>query len=467
MTIRLRQGYDLPIDGAPRQEIGRTHPPARIALLERDLPRSRHVLRVAVGDRVRVGQTLFADRNRPSIVFVAPVAGRVVMATPSDPRSPLAVVLEVEGDGGSRGGDGDGDGDGLGIGGDRRDGRAQDESPRSLDEILRLGRDEVTRRLLTAGEWPALRERPFGRIPDPEAVPDALFVRGMDTNPLSPKAAVVLQGRMDELRVGVAVLSRLLAGPVFFCCEPALAPPLEDLERVRVVGFSGPHPAGLPGTHIHHLMPLRGERRVWTIAYQDVVAIGHLFATGEREVERVVALAGPHVVDPRLVRVPIGASSEDLVRGELRPGPCRIVSGSLLTGRRAASGEAHLGLGHEQLLALPEADGAGPDAWDVPGWPRPRRVPPWRRRRPVTTAHDGLPRAMLPMPYFEDLVPLRLPVALLLRALAAGDLESARRFGALELEEEDVALCSLLCPSKLEYGALLRHALDHLGASPR
>jgi Na+-transporting NADH:ubiquinone oxidoreductase subunit A len=52
----------------------------------------------------------------------------------------------------------------------------------------------------------------------------------------------------------------------------------------------------------------------------------------------------------------------------------------------------------------------------------------------------------------------------LLRALVVGDAESARALGALELEEEDLALCSFLCPSGIDYGALLRRMLERLEA---
>ena len=464
MRIRIRKGLDLAIGGAPRQSIESAREPETVALFEHDLPRGRYLLRVAVGDRVEAGQTLFVDRRRPAIVFPAPITGRVIRARRSEPGEGLVVEIQRESVGAGASAPASAP---IGVpehataeGAPHR-GRAR---PLALDSVLRLERGEVVSRLLAAGEWPALRSRPFGGIPDPEASPDALFIRAMDTNPLAAKAGIVLEGRMEALRLGVAALSRLLDGSVYVCCEPELELPLADLERVRVVRFEGPHPAGLAGTHVHRLHRLRAGAVVWTIGYQDVVAIGQLFGSGEREVERVVALAGPLVREPRLVRACIGSNSEELVRDALRPGACRIVSGSVLTGRRAASGESHLGLGHEQLVVLPEVEDEEPRGWMVPGRFGARGVPPWRRANRVTTALHGEPRAMFPLSVFESVVPLRIPVGLLLRALAAGDAQAARRFGALELVEEDLALCTHLCPAKLEYGGLLRAALDRLEA---
>jgi Na+-transporting NADH:ubiquinone oxidoreductase subunit A len=46
-----------------------------------------------------------------------------------------------------------------------------------------------------------------------------------------------------------------------------------------------------------------------------------------------------------------------------------------------------------------------------------------------------------------------------LKALVTKDLERAEQLGALELDEEDLALCTFVCPSKNEYGPALREVL--------
>jgi Na+-transporting NADH:ubiquinone oxidoreductase subunit A len=50
----------------------------------------------------------------------------------------------------------------------------------------------------------------------------------------------------------------------------------------------------------------------------------------------------------------------------------------------------------------------------------------------------------------------------LLRAILVGDTLSAMELGCLELDEEDLALCSFVCPSKYDYGPALRDALNKI-----
>lgn len=452
LRIRLAKGLDLPIPGAPRPVIDQTREPGSVALLGHDQPRTRCDLRVSPGDRVRRGQVLFVDHRRPEIRYTSPAEGVVSEVRRFESRQPIGVTVDLEEK--------------------TEDAQATSFPERGLGETIDLERSEVKRVLIESGEWPSLRARPGGDVPDPDTAPDALFIRVMDTNPLAADAAVVLAGRSEDFRFGVAALARLLDGPVFVCCAPGAELSVDDLDRVRVVEFEGPHPAGLVGTHIDRLFPLRRARKVWYTGYQEALAIGHLFRTGRVEYERVIALGGPLVRDPRLLRTRRGASTEDLIRDELLPGECRVVSGSLLAGRRAATAASFLGRYHEQISVI--ANGGVADdraeagrSWLVPGLGGARRLPPWRRPGSFSTKLHGRPHAMLPLHVFDDVVPLRIPIALLLRSLAAGDFESARRFGALDLEEEDLALCSYLCPGKLEYGELLRTTLDSLGTGRR
>src|SRR5690606_19545877 len=111
-------------------------------------------------------------------------------------------------------------------------------------------------------------------------------------NPLAADPRVAIGLDAEAFRRGLAALPALTAGPVFVCRAPG--PPLgEDAgARIGEVTVSGPHPAGLPGTHIHHLAPVANGRQVWHILYQDVIAIGALLETGRVPMERIVALSG-------------------------------------------------------------------------------------------------------------------------------------------------------------------------------
>ena len=233
--------------------------------------------------------------------------------------------------------------------------------------------------------------------------------------------------------------------------------------------FAGPHPAGNVGTHIHFLFPADLDRQVWHVGYQDVVAIGHLFRTGALDMTRVVSLAGPGATRPRLLRTRIGAVLDPMLAGELDAGTQRIISGSVLDGR-IASGPVHGYLGRyaNQVSVLPEAEER-----EALGWIRPdgEKFSIWavvagafRKNKPLrlSTTTNGGYRAMVPIGSFERVMPLDLMPTFLLRALLMQDVERAVTLGALELDEEDLALCTFVCPGKAEYGPLLRQALQRI-----
>jgi Na+-transporting NADH:ubiquinone oxidoreductase subunit A len=327
-----------------------------------------------------------------------------------------------------------------------------------------LGGDAMRALLLEAGEWVSLRKRPFGGVADPGREPSAIFVRAMNSEPLAADPSLLVAERREAFLLGVKALLQLGDGPVFVCARASAELPLADSPRLRRVDFAGPHPTGLVGTHIHHLAPVSEGGEVWYVGAQEVLAIGHLVRTGRVNPERVISLAGPMVERPRLLRTRLGASSEDLLRGELLPGKCRVISGSVLAGRRASGSAGYLGRYHEQLCAFPEIAEEPSRAWFVPGLPGGHRAPPWSASPHWATSLNGKRAALLPLDVFERVVPLRLPVSLLLRSLAAGQIRAAKELGALQLEEEDLALCSFLCPSKIEYGSLLRSLLREVEA---
>jgi Na+-transporting NADH:ubiquinone oxidoreductase subunit A len=442
--FRLRRGLDLPLAGAADPDRIEEAPPIRsVALLGADAPGVRPELRVAQGERVRLGQTLFVDRRRPQIRFTAPGAGVVRSIERGARRRLEAVVIELEGEDGER------------------------FDPCDARDVATLPRERVEGVLLASGLWTALRTRPFSRIPDPGSAPAAIFVTAIATDPLAPPVQRVAAEGAADFAVGLAALTRLTSGLVHVCTRPDAGLALPELERVSLAEFEGPHPAGLPGTHMHCIDPAGPDRTLWQVGCADVLALGRLLVTGRPCVERVVALTGPALARPRLVRTRIGASTEDLVRGSCRETACRVISGSALSGRDAVGAGAYLGRLHTQVCVLAEPRAGEPRPWLAPGWRgRARRVfgRPFGAARalPLTTALGGRPGVFFPLERLERVMPGRFLVAPLLRALVVGDEDAAVALGCLELAEEDLALASFLCPGKLDYGALLRATLDQI-----
>ena len=419
MLFSIRKGYDPALPGAPRQSVEDAAPVGSAAILGSDCPGLRPALAVAPGDPVRRGQVLFTDRRHPAIAYVSPLTG-VVESIDFGPRRTLsAMVLR-------RTGQADPEDDGAGTPATPPAGDARET-------------------LLARGLWPAFLARPFGRVPAPDGTPVAILVSATDSNPLAPDPRVVLADRGPAFDRGLTVLAALTTGPVFVAQPPGAGLAATAGDRICAVEISGPHPAGLPGAQLYRLRPEIGPGEVWTIGYQDVTAIGHLFETGDYRSERVVALGGPRALNPRLVRTVMGASLRDLTAGEVAPGGrdgfARILSGSVLAGREAA----WLGRHHHQVTVLD----ARPEARRLP-------LPRWLGRP------GRGPRPLVASERLEGLLPFGIPPVPLMRALAVGDSETAERLGALDLVEEDVALLSCFCSSGADYGRLLRRVLDDL-----
>jgi len=314
--------------------------------------------------------------------------------------------------------------------------------------------------------WTAIRSRPFGTVADPAGRPAAVFVTATDSQPLAPEAAVVLAGQEEHFERGVAAVAKLSDGETFVCQGPGADLPVPASGKIRRETFIGPHPAGTAGLHIHVLKPASRARSLWYVGYQDVIAIGKLFHSGELDPARVVALAGPGVKRPRLLRTRLGAAIDELVAGELNQGEQRVLSGSVLSGRRAM-GEAggFLGRFANQISVLPEGRERTFLGWMAPGGDQfstlnafLSRLLPGKRFALDTSTH-GSDRAIVPIGMHQRVFPFDIPSTFLLKALVMHDVERAEQLGVLELTEEDVSVLSFVCSSKIEYGSYLRDVL--------
>jgi Na+-transporting NADH:ubiquinone oxidoreductase subunit A len=439
--IRIRKGLDIPLAGSPAQMVDEAVPDIRsVALLGPDTVGLRPRMEVEVGDAVALGQTLYRDRNNPDVRFTAPGAGRVEAINRGARRSLQSVVIALEGDAA--------------------------ESYLQADDIAALSRDVVVDNLLAAGLWTALRTRPFSKIPRPDTEPAAVFVTAIDTNPHAADPDTVIALSPHDFANGLEIVAKLTAGPLYVCTTAASDISIPDF--ASQARFSGPHPAGLVGTHIHFLEPVSARKSVWHLGYQDVIAIGRLFATGRLDTERVIALGGSQVGNPRLVRTRLGASITDLVAGRLEPGRKRIVSGSVLGGRRSVGPVAWLGRYHTQVSVLPEGDEREFLSWARPGHNKFSALRVYaghllhRGDFRLTTSQNGSPRAMVSIGSFERVMPLDILATPLLKALLVKDTDTARDLGCLELDEEDLALCTFVCNGKYEYGPFLRENLAEI-----
>jgi Na+-transporting NADH:ubiquinone oxidoreductase subunit A len=440
--IKIKRGLDLPITGAPAQRIEAARPVRSVAIVGFDYHGMKPTMQVQVGDRVKLGQVLFSDKKTPGVNYTAPAAGVVSAIHRGEQRVLQSVVIDIEGD------------------------EQITFASYAATQLASLDAAQVRDNLQNSGLWTALRTRPYSKVPAIDAVPSSIFVSAIDTHPLAADPAVIIGEHAADFENGLKVLARL--AKVFLCKADGVSLPGEGTAGVTSESFAGPHPAGLAGTHIHFLDPVSATKSVWTINYQDVIAVGKLFTTGQLWTERVVALAGPVVDKPRLVRTRLGASLQELTAGELQAGNNRVISGSVFGGRTSRGACAYLGRYHLQVSCLREGNDremlhylrAGVNKHSVLNVFVSKLM--GERKLPLSTTTNGSARAMVPVGNYEKVMPLDILATQLLRSLIVGDTEMAQKLGCLELEEEDLALCSYVCAGKYEYGPILRDNLTRI-----
>jgi Na+-transporting NADH:ubiquinone oxidoreductase subunit A len=423
--IKVRRGMDLPIAGTPEQTIYDGPAISQVALIGSDYHGMKPTMAVRQGDVVKKGQLLFTDKKNDSAKYVAPAPGTVAAINRGERRVFQSLVIDVEGH------------------------ESETFAAFKSEQLQELDRQLVTDQLVESGQWVAFRTRPFSKVPSAGSVAASIFVTAMDTNPLAADPTVIIGQREGDFANGLKVLSRLTDGPVNVCTAPDVSIPGEEVEGVREINFSG------------------ATKSVWSIGYQDVIAIGHLFTTGDIDTDRVISLAGPQVNQPRLLSTRLGANINQLVIGELVNDENRVISGSVLSGRKAASEFAFLGRYHNQVSVVREGRERQVLHYLRLGFDKHSALPAFassltKKLFNMTTSTNGSERAMVPVGGYERVTALDILPIQLLRSLIVGDTEMAQNLGCLELDEEDVGLYTYVCVGKYEYGSILRDNLTRI-----
>ncbi|GED44894.1 MAG: Na(+)-translocating NADH-quinone reductase subunit A, partial [Pseudomonadota bacterium] len=441
--IEVKKGLDLPITGAPEQRIEDAQPVRHVAILGTDYVGMKPTMEVQEGDKVKLGQLLFTDKKIDGVRFTAPAGGEVVAINRGEKRRLLSVVIKVD-----------------------ENEEAMTFASHDRGALGQLDRQAVVDQLVESGLWTALRTRPFSRTPAIDSVPADIFVTAVDTHPLSADPAFIINENAQAFEDGLKVLTRLTEGNVFLCTGANASIPGGDVSGVKTESFAGPHPAGLVGTHIHYLSPVALHKKVWHIGYQDVIAFGKLFVEGKLDTSRIVAVGGPRAEKPRILRTRVGASTQELLAGEvIKPDDTRVISGSVFSGAAAEGKLTYLGRFHNQISLLEEGNKRTFMGWLSLGANRHSVMGIYLSKfkglsnYAPTTSTNGSERAMVPVGNYERVMPLDIMPTQLLRSLIVGDIEVAMQLGCLELDEEDLALCTYVCPGKYEYGPILRDNL--------
>jgi Na+-transporting NADH:ubiquinone oxidoreductase subunit A len=440
-SVKLKKGLNIRIGGIAEKNLVPDVQSTLYGVKPVDFPGLTPKLDVKPGDKVLAGSPLFHDKLRPEIKFVSPVSGNVLGVTRGDRRKLLEVVVERKGD--------------------------EFISFAKGDPSV-MSREKIQSLLLESGLWPAVRQRPYHIIARPADVPKSIFISGFDSSPLAPDYNFIIDNSSsDFFRSGINALRRLTDGKINLVLNGRgdSSETLKNIAGVDISYFSGPHPAGNVGVHIHHLDPINKGDIVWVVNLQDVLAIGRLFEEGKYLHERIVALTGSEVIKPQYYRVRSGASIAGMVKDNIKEGNLRFISGNVLTGLRIEP-DGHIGYYDSQISVIPEGN-----YYEFFGWIKPginkysfsktflSSLLPRKSYNLDTNIHGG-ERAFVMTGLYEKVVPMDIYPMQLLKAILAEDIDLMENLGIYEIAEEDLALCEFICPSKIEIQSIVRKGLD-------
>ncbi len=440
-SINLKRGLDIRISGTAEKIIVPDVQSALYGVKPVDFPGLTPKLDVKPGDKVLAGSPLFHDKLHPEIKFTSPVSGNVLLVTRGDRRKLLEIVVERKGD-------------------DFVSFEKGDPSVMSGEKIKTL--------LLDSGLWPAIRQRPYHIIARPSDVPKSIFISGFDSSPLAPDYNFIIDNSSAAFfRNGINALKRLTYGKVNLILNGRgdASESLKNVAGVDISYFSGPHPSGNVGVHIHHLDPINKGEVVWFVNFQDVLSLGRLFEEGIYMHERIVALTGSEVIKPQYYKVRSGASIAEMVKDNVNTGDLRYISGNVLTGARIEP-DGYVGYYDSQVTVIPEGN-----YYEFFGWIKPginkfsfsktflSSLIPSKSYKLDTNLHGG-ERAFVMTGQYEKVVPMDIYPMQLLKAILAEDVDLMENLGIYEIAEEDFALCEFICPSKIEIQSIVRKGLD-------
>jgi len=441
--IRITKGLDLPIQGRPSESVSKLIKTKRVAVTGIDYIGIRPSILVKVGEVVKEGDPLVASKENAGVVYTAPAPGKVVEINRGPRRVLESFVIEVDESQGVR-----------------------EFTPISDQTIKSAGAGEIIKLLAEAGLFTAFRQRPFSRIPQLSERPHSIFVTSIDSDPLGFNPEIVIAQYVDDFTRGLTALTRITESEVYNVVHESFSTVLPDVEQCLTLKFGGKHPCGLVGTHIHSMDPAHELKSVWHIAAQDVIAIGKLLATGKLWNERYVALGGPLVKEPQIIHTTLGADISEIVAGRLLDEPQRVISGSILNGRKVEGALHFLGRYHNKISVIAEDTERKILGWIRPGAEQHSAGGTFLshflpdKLFNITAKRNGGIRPVVPLGIFEKIMPLDILPTQLAKALLTQDINECLRLGVLELDEEDLSLMTYSCSGKNDYGALLREVLD-------
>lgn len=444
-TIRIKRGKDIRLLGEAEQTLAEYSPSDVVALKPTDVVGLIPKLMLKQGAAVKAGTPVYHDKFNDKIVYCSPVSGEVAEIV----RGAKRRILEVR------------------IVADKQSNYVEHGSI----DTQGLNREQVIEKMMAAGVWPLIRQRPFSTVADPTDVPREIHVSCFDSSPLAPSMDMLVQGQEAEFKAGIEVLNKISNDKVHLNLPGAGGDFFAKTPGVKVTRFNGPHPAGNVGVQIHHIKPINKGDKIWYTYPQEVIIIGRLFLSGRYDARKRIALTGSMVKQRGYHEVMSGAAVKPLLEANLSEGSSRIISGNVLTGEKIDI-DGFLGTYDNQITVIPEGDHHKfllTKGWLSPGLSRfsmSRAYPSWLMKKSydLDTNLNGEVRSFVVTGQLEKVFPFDIYPMQLIKSIMINDIDNMEKMGIYEVDAEDFALCEVACTSKIDIQQVVREGMEKLRA---
>ena len=440
--IRIKKGLDIKLKGSAQKTLKKAIISNFYTLRLEDFHGVTPKLISKVGTKVKAGETVFYDKSNKNLKFVSPVSGEVIEIARGEKRKILSVKIQAD-----------------------KKQTYQDNGSFNTDAA---NTNSVKAHLLATGCWPFVKQRPYDVIANPEKSPKAIFISGYASAPLAANLDFILQGKEAELQAAINALGKLTEGSVHVSIGKNSNSPLANILGVTLHKVSGPHPSGNVGTLINKVDPVNKGEVVWTVSPQDLVIIGELLLTGKFNAERIVALVGSSVENPRYFVTKLGTEIATIIydEGISKQANVRIISGNVLSGKQIQP-LGYLDYYSNVVTIIPEGDDYELFGWNKPifnkistsraltfSWLNPKK------KYDLNTNTNGEHRAFVVTGGYEEVFPLDIYPMQILKACMYKDLDEMEALGMYEVAPEDFALTEFVCVSKQPHQKIIRDGLD-------
>jgi len=434
--ITIKKGHNINISGLASREFSNAPAQKFVSISPQDFNYIKPKLLVKEGDQVFVGDALFFDKLNPEVKWPSIASGTISKIVYGERRAVLDIIIEVD--------------------------EEKEKNIESDKQINLSSKDNVKEFIQKHNFWPFFTQRPFNKVVNPSDSPKCIVVSLADSSPLANDLSFSLAENKEYIISALSNLKKLTDGHLYVAVRGDNFSFLSDYDFINLIQVEGPHPSGNVGVILNKVNPLNQNEVVWTVQGSHLPVLGKLFSKGIIDFSLNISIGGP-AVKPSYIKSRIGARF-DLYKNSLLMENVRIISGNVLTGKQVDI-DGFLGFYHSSFSVIEESFERPFIGWLHPGGKSKYSVfnaylGSNKKSFNFTTLQNGSNRAFVPVDAWEKVFPMDIFINALARSIEANDIDEMEQLGIYECDEEDVALCSFVCPSKSDVGAIIRKGLD-------